>query len=36
MSPEHWLIDGIAWTLAILGLLCAWRAERDTENHCDI
>lgn len=34
MSLAHYFIDGIGWSLAILGLLCAWRAERDTKNHC--
>ncbi len=33
MTIEHWLIDGIGWSLAILGLLCAWEAERDTKSH---
>lgn len=31
MTIEHWLIDGIAWTLAVLGLLAAWRADRETD-----
>jgi hypothetical protein len=33
MSIEHWLMDGIVYSLAVLGLICAWGAERDTGNH---
>lgn len=32
MSIEHWLMDGIVYSLAILGLICAWRADRGTPN----
>jgi hypothetical protein len=28
MSVEHLLIDAIVWTLAVLGLVVAWRSEK--------
>jgi hypothetical protein len=28
MTLAHYLIDGIAWTLAILGLVVAWQNDK--------
>lgn len=28
MSLEHWLMDGIIYTMALLGLIAAWREEK--------